>query len=229
MSGTIYVLSNPAIPDAVMLGYSQKENIKGEIAGLYNPSVPVPFKCEMATSVENARTVFDLIREVLEYARYTEDREFYRVPAKNVIALLKLTGGKDVTPEQEEQNTSPLEVSPSLPANGRRKAVSGRRRPKTKSASSKQRRPRRPNLNFQQLGILPGSIIKGRDGKEATVHGDRRVRFEGEVMFITPATRRMLGTDDSVVISAAQYWTYNGRKISEMYNELHPDPSETGN
>ena len=117
------------------------------------------------------------------------------------------------------------------PANGRRKAANGRRRPKrgqAKSASGRKRRRRRPNLNFGQLGIGPGSVLVGRDGTEVIVHDDRQVSYQDEVMFITPATRRMLGLDDNAVVSAGQYWTFNGRKVSELYDEFHsPAESDT--
>lgn len=225
MSSTIYVLSNPAMPETVMVGYSRKENISGEIAELYTASVPAPFKCELAASVENAREVLALIHSIFANARVSPDRDFFTVSSEQVMAVLKLAGGKDVTPGADGTVAAAAAPAPApAPANGRRRAANGRRRPRkaqAKSTAGRKRRKRRPNLNFKQLSIGPGSVLVGRDGTEAIVHDDRQVTYQDEVMFITPATRRMLGLDDNAVVSAGQYWTFNGRKVSELYDEFH--------
>lgn len=221
---TIYVLSNPAMPETVLIGYSRKENISGEIAELYTSSVPAPFKCELASSVENAREVLALIHSIFANARISPDRDFFKVSSDQVMAVLKLAGGKNVTPAEDGTVTTAAAEAAPAPANGRRRAANGRRRPRkgqAKSTSGRQRRRRRPNLNFKQLSIEPGSVLVGRDGTEVLVHDDRQVSYQDEVMFITPATRRMLGLDDNAVVSAGQYWTYNGRKVSELYDEFH--------
>ncbi|MXZ26299.1 MAG: GIY-YIG nuclease family protein [Caldilineaceae bacterium SB0665_bin_21] len=221
---TIYVLSNPAMPETVFIGYSRKENISGEIAELYTSSVPAPFKCELAANVENARDVLALIHSIFASARISPDRDFFKVSSDQVMAVLKLAGGRDVTPAEDGTVTTAAAEAAPAPANGRRRAANGRRRPRrsqAKSASSRKRRRRRPNLNFKQLSIEPGSVLVGRDGTEVIVHDDRQVTYQDEVMFITPATRRMLGLDDNAVVSAGQYWTYNGRKVSELYDEYH--------
>jgi len=214
------------MPETVFIGYSRKENISGEIAELYTSSVPAPFKCELAANVENARDVLALIHSIFASARISPDRDFFKVSSDQVMAVLKLAGGRDVTPAEDGTvTTAAAEAAPApAPANGRRRAANGRRRPRrsqAKSASSRKRRRRRPNLNFKQLSIEPGSVLVGRDGTEVIVHDDRQVTYQDEVMFITPATRRMLGLDDNAVVSAGQYWTYNGRKVSELYDEYH--------
>ena len=228
MSSTIYVLSNPSMPETVMIGYSRKENISSEIAELYTASVPTPFKCELAASVENARDVLGLIHSIFASARVAPDRDFFKVSSDQVMAVLKLAGGRDVTPAAD--GTVAAAPAPA-PANGRRrrKSANGRRRPRAAQAkpASRKRRRRRPNLNFKQLSIEPGSVLVGRDGTEAIVHDDRQVTYQGDVMFITPATRRMLGLDDNAVVSAGQYWSYNGQKVSELYDAFHaPAPEE---
>lgn len=232
MSSTIYVLSNPSMPATVLIGYSRKENISGEIAELYTSSVPEPFKCELAVSVENAREVLALIHSIFSNARISPDRDFFKVSGDQVLAVLKLAGGKDVTPTEDGTVAAAAAEPAPAPANGRRRAANGRRRPRraqAKSASGRKRRRRRPNLNFKQLGIEPGSVLVGRDGTEVIVHDDRQVSYQDEVMFITPATRRMLGLDDNAVVSAGQYWTYNDRKVSELYDEFHaPAESDAG-
>lgn len=221
---TIYVLSNPAMPETVFIGYSRKENISGEIAELYTSSVPAPFKCELAANVENARDVLALIHSIFASARISPDRDFFKVSSDQVMAVLKLAGGKDVTPAEDGTVTTTAAEAAPAPANGRRRAANGRRRPRrgqAKSTSGRKRRRRRPNLNFKQLSIEPGSVLVGRDGTEVIVRDERQVSYQDEVMFITPATRRMLGLDENAVVSAGQYWTYNGRKVSELYDEFH--------
>jgi hypothetical protein len=78
----------------------------------------------------------------------------------------------------------------------------------------------RPRLNFGEMGIPPNSRLRWEDDHEqveATVLNDRRVNFNGAEMSLTAATERVLGYRDH----PCARWTYNGRRLSDIYDETY--------
>ena len=73
-------------------------------------------------------------------------------------------------------------------------------------AAGAQQSSRRPNLNFVEMGIPIGATLQ-------SVHGDvtvsvvdaRRVRLGEEDLYLTAATRQVLGTEYNV--APAPHWT----------------------
>jgi hypothetical protein len=89
------------------------------------------------------------------------------------------------------------------------------------NAASEQFSRRRPNLNFEEMGIPVGAELRFIKGDATvTVIGPKRVRLGDSEMFLTAATRELSGLDYNV--APAPYWTYNGRTISEIYEETYP-------
>jgi hypothetical protein len=86
-------------------------------------------------------------------------------------------------------------------------------------------RTRRPNLNFSEMQIPVGSVLVSTVNQStAIVVGPKKVRLDGEEMFLTAATRKVLGTEYSV--APAPYWTFNGRRLSDIYEETYPASEE---
>ena len=50
MVGTVYVLTNPAMPDLVKIGKTTRD-VQLRLADLYTTGVPYPFECEYAAKV----------------------------------------------------------------------------------------------------------------------------------------------------------------------------------
>src|SRR5947208_15988445 len=85
-------------------------------------------------------------------------------------------------------------------------------------------RSRRPNLNFSEMGIPIGAILHSvRNNDTVEVASDRTVRYHGEELSLTRATKEMLRIEHSV--APGPYWTYEGRPIRDIYNETYEAPA----
>lgn len=82
--------------------------------------------------------------------------------------------------------------------------------------------PNRPNMNFEEMGIKPGSILQYRDDPNvtATVHGINTVLFRGKEEYLMPITKRLRGV--TYDIRPAKYWKYGERLLLEIYDETYP-------
>lgn len=114
--------------------------------------------------------------------------------------MLKLLGTKDVTPQVNEENS---EISDA------------------ERNASKALRKRRPNLNFSEMGIPPDSVLHSVENDDtATVVSDRKVLYKEGQMSLTEATKQSLELEYAV--APAKYRLYQGRNLSEIYNETYP-------
>jgi hypothetical protein len=195
----VYVLSNPAMPGLVKIGRTYGEDASTRIAQLYSTGVPVPFKLEFACRVSNADEVEQALHIAFAPARVNPRREFFRIEPDQAIAILRLLHTEDATGEVAAQPTDVDEQS---------------------LAAAEQLRKRRPNLNFEEMGIPVGSELKStHNDAVATVVGPRKVRLGDEELSLTAATRQVLQLDYSV--QPGPHWTYNGKLIRDLYEETY--------
>ena len=52
MPNIVYVLTNPAMPDIVKIGMTDREDVQRRMAELYSTGVPFPFDCVIARQIE---------------------------------------------------------------------------------------------------------------------------------------------------------------------------------
>ena len=195
----VYVLTNPAMPGLVKIGCTTKEDANSRISQLYTTGVPVPFKIEFACRVENAEEVEQALHIAFGPNRINPKREFFEVDPDQAIAILRLLHTEDATTEIAQQ-----------PSNLDQQSV----------VAAEELRSRRPNLNFEEMGIPISSVLQSVHSDIcATVVGSRRVRLGEQEMSITAATREVLGLEYSVAPSP--HWTYLGRRLREIYNETY--------
>ena len=92
----------------------------------------------------------------------------------------------------------------------------------SKDASNKLK-SRRPVQNFIEMGIPVGSELVFTAG-EATcsIISGRKVQYQGEEFSLTGLTKKLLGTDRP--LQPSPYWTYEGRKVTDIYNETYESP-----
>ena len=67
MTGIVYCLTNPEMPDLVKIGMTA--DLEGRLRTLDNTSVPVPFECVMAVEVDDPGTAERLLHEVFDERR----------------------------------------------------------------------------------------------------------------------------------------------------------------
>ena len=83
-------------------------------------------------------------------------------------------------------------------------------------------RARRPNLNFEEMGILPGSELRSvKADITVTVLGPKKVKLGDEEMSLTAATRQGLALEYSV--APGPHWTYEGKLLSDIYEATYGD------
>lgn len=51
--------------------------------------------------------------------------------------------------------------------------------------------------------------------------GNRKVEFEGQPCFLVTPTRKLLGLAEDYSLQPSPYWSYQGRSLKDLYEELH--------
>ncbi|MFW0776378.1 MAG: GIY-YIG nuclease family protein [Rickettsiales bacterium] len=84
--GNIYVLSNPAMPGMVKVGFTEKGEVQRRANELSSSSsVPLPFSIEHEVLVEDPRKFEALIHKKLKRFRVSPDREFFQIDVEEAI------------------------------------------------------------------------------------------------------------------------------------------------
>ena len=199
----VYAVTNKAMPGLVKIGMtSQDPEIR--IAQLFTTAVPFPFDPVAVVRVMDGRTVERLLARVFGPARVNSQREFFEIEVDQVEAAMSLLGEEadvmgDFASDTDEES---------------------------QDLDSVQQRPKkRPNLDFHKMGIENGSELVfafPNDGEHitATVVSSRKVLYQEEEMYLTPATQRALGHDKP--IPPTGYWKFEGRLLKEIYDATFP-------
>jgi hypothetical protein len=201
MEGIIYILTNPIMPGIIKIGKTDQEDVKLRMAQLYSTGVPLPFECAYAAKVKNIDDVERSLHTAFSPNRVNPKREFFEIESFQAIAIIKLLEVENVSPlvEKEANVIDPLEVD-----------------------AGKIYAQKRPKLNFEEMGIPVGSeLIFNNNGEIATVVSEKMVRFRDEETSLTNATRMALGEGYAYHVAPGPYWSYNGRKLKEIYNETY--------
>lgn len=199
----VYVLSNPAMPNIVKIGRTASEDANERIAQLYTTGVPVPFKLEFACRVLAGLEAERALHVAFGPYRVNPRREFFRIDPEQAIAILRLLHTEDAT--------SVVIAQPSaLDAES--------------IAAGEQLRQRRPNLNFEEMGIPLGSFLHSvHNDSTVTVVAPRGVRLGDAEMSLTAATRQVLQLDYSV--NPGPHWTFDGKTIRQWYEDTYGEDS----
>ncbi len=192
------------MPGLVKIGYTTKDDANSRIAQLYSTGVPVPFELNYACKVQNAEEVERALHVAFSPQRINPKREFFKIEPEQAIAILKLLHTEDATEEIEQQPTTLDQES---------------------VIAAEQLKAKRPNMNFLEMGIPLGAELHFVHGPSVvTVSSAKRVRFNGEEISLTAATRQLLAIEYSV--QPSPYWTYQGKRLNEIYEETYGDVDE---
>ena len=108
MESTVYVLTNPAMPNIVKIGKTTR-NVELRLADLYSTGVPLPFECEYAAKVKDVDKTEKAFHTAFEPSRVNPRREFFNINPEQAIAVLELMAMEDVTPNvQKEAKKMPI-------------------------------------------------------------------------------------------------------------------------
>jgi hypothetical protein len=197
----VYVLTNPAMPGLVKIGVTEQAEADTRIAQLYTTGVPVPFEITYAAKVEDGLEVERALHTAFAPQRINPKREFFKIDPEQAIVILKLLRVEDATQELAGEVD---EVDAESVAAGR------------------ELRKRRPNLNFEEMGIPVGSILHHtQSDATVTVVGPKKVKLGEDEMSITAATRAISDTDYDR--PPGMYWTFQGRLLRKIYIETYEE------
>lgn len=162
-------------------------------------------KLVRAIRVQDEDAVEKKIHAVFSNSRINPKREFFEISleqVKHMFDLIVSDGSEDVSIEASALDTG-------IDAD-------------SKLAADSFKRKRRPNLNFREMGIPVGARLSFRNDEAVVVQvvDDRKVRMDdGEARSLTSVTQAVLETEYS--IAPAPQWRYNGRLLSEIYDETY--------
>ena len=186
--GIVYIISNPAIPGLVKIG--KTINLESRMASLYNSSIPVPFRCLYAKKVKNYSMVERKLHAGLNSIRENPNREFFRIAEDEVINLLEMIPGEDITPKEDifedKEDQTAFEKTTRI----------GQR------------------FNFEMIGIKPDAILQFIRDENVTckVLSKTRVEFEGKDHSLSSAALK--ATNDMgfnwKTIAGPLHWKYEG-------------------
>ena len=199
MEGSVYVLTNPAMPNMVKIGKTTRD-VELRLADLYSTGVPLPFECEYAAKVKDVDKTEKAFHTAFEPSRVNPKREFFNINPEQAIAVLSLMAIEDVTPSvQEKAKTIDIEAT---------------------ASAEKFKKKRRPTINYFEMGLKEGNILKfGRNEESCTVLNGRQVSYEGEPWFLSNLTNKLL--DRTGPMDGSPYWYFNGKNLKDLYNETY--------
>lgn len=183
----IYILINEAMPGYVKIG--KTNDLEERIRTLDNTSVPLPFECFYACTVNDAAFVEQQLHDAFLDQRVRTSREFFEIAPERAVAALKLAAIENITPKkdfvesQEDQN------------------------------ALNEARVRRAIFNFKMVDIPVGAeLVFSRDeNTKAKVIDNRSIEYNGKIMSLSDSAREILGYDSRV--SGTLYWMYEGETL----------------
>ena len=200
----VYVLSNPAFERYVKVG--RTVDLEQRLRHLDNTSVPLPFRCEFAIEVDDEIEAERLVHQAFADVRVRSNREFFEIEAQRVIAALKLTGGKDVTPKEDV-----AEDAEGIEALERTIA-------------------KRKSYSFDDAHVYVGDVLvyAQDDAVTASVVADKKIEFEGQVMSLSRAALTLLHRDGYKWKQANgwAYWMKDGETLVERVERFAPVEDE---
>lgn len=196
MNGTIYILTNEAMPGYIKVG--KTANLEQRVKDLSRASgIPLPFEVFYAAEVEDVDFVERQIHEAFGRTRVAKNREFFSETPERVVAALKLRELREVTPGNEAY----------VEEESDREALARVKRYKKR-------------YDFSRYDIPVGSVLTfTRDPNVTCVVADGdNVEFAGEVMSLSKAAATALGV--SYGVQGPIFWQYGEQTLDERRREM---------
>lgn len=191
MNEIIYILINEAMSGYVKIGKTST-SLEQRIRELSaSTSVPLPFTCVFACTVNNSAFVEHQLHDAFDNNRVNPKREFFQIAPERVVAALKLAMINDITPRKDIVDSS------------------------EDRQSLAQARKIRDRFKFSMAGIPIGAeLVFSRDeNKAAKVIDDHYIEFNGEKMSLSKSAQEILGFNYGV--AGTDYWMYDGETLDE--------------
>jgi len=201
MSNIVYVLTNPSIPDIVKIGMTT--DLTTRMRSLYNSSVPVPFECYFACTVNDMSFVEKQLHDGFDDFRVNPKREFFRIDPERVVSILKMVMIEDVTPKDDIVDDEIDQRSLD-----KEKKVRGR-------------------FNFDMINVPVGSILTFvKDPTITSVVIDKhKIEFEDEIHSLSSSTLKIVHRMGYTwkQVSGPTYWMYEGETLTERRSRIEQE------
>jgi hypothetical protein len=191
--GIVYILSNPAMPGLVKIG--KTKDLSARMHTLFSTGVPLPFRCVCAVKVRDCSLIESLLHDGLKTERENLSREFFRKAEEEVVCLLKMSDGEDVTAREDifedEEDRVAFEKATRI----------GQR------------------FNFEMVDIKTGSILQFIRDNNITckVLSRNKVEFEDEEHSLSSAA--LIATNNMgfnwKTIAGPLHWKYEGAVLDD--------------
>ena len=95
--GSVYILSNPSMPNIVKIGVTQ-DSVANRCKKISEPTgVPTPFEVEYECTVDDCYKIEKALQAAFAPYRVSENREFFKVSTAQVTAILQLVQQENTT------------------------------------------------------------------------------------------------------------------------------------
>lgn len=192
------------MPGLVKIGMTAQEDIDKRMKELYTTGVPVPFECQYACKVKKSDCgkIERALHTAFDPQRINANREFFKIKVEQAMAILELFNLEDVTDSVTDEIQCDLTEED--------------------KASSRKAQTHRPALDFYVMGMTEGDKLFWKDDNSIYVEifSSRSVLFNGEEKAISLVTKELKGS--KYYVAPGSYWIYNGRLLSEIYDETYP-------
>jgi hypothetical protein len=197
MEEIIYILINEAMPGYVKIGLTT--NLEQRIRSLDTTSVPLPFECFYACTVNDSSFVEKQLHDAFLDHRVRSSREFFEVSPERVVSALKLAEIKNVTPGRDFVES------------------------KEDQQALNQARTRRAVFNFKMVEIPVGGELTfvNDENIKAKVVDKRLIELNGEITSPSASAQKLLGYPYQV--QGTIYWLYEGETLDERRRRLESE------
>lgn len=206
--GVIYILTNPAFPQYVKIGYAHDIEKRLKLLNR-SETIPYAFRVYAVYDVDSELTDKDLhaiidninpdLRTIENFDGKKRVKEFYAMSAEDAYRLLECIAKISGT-------TNRL----------KRMKPEGHEIEDENAAREVQEASRRGPFRFSMCGIGTGEevVFAGDPSKKAEVVDDRHVRFGNETASLTSLAKSLLGCRHSV--QGPLYFKYKGKILAEI-------------
>jgi len=197
MNEIIYILINEAMPGYIKIG--KTSNLEQRIRSLDNTSMPLPFECFYAATVENSNFVEQRLHGAFADFLVRSNREFFEVAPERVVEALQLAQIEDVTPNKDYVETA------------------------DDQAALNKARKRRSAFNFKMVDIPVGSVLTFTRDENITceVIDNKQVRVVDEITSLSAAAQKYL--DTNYPAQGPLYWEYDGETLDERRKRMEQE------
>jgi hypothetical protein len=223
MKGYIYILKNPSFRDFVKIGYA--DDVEERVKQL-NSSECTPFAFRIYATYEvNSRLMDKKIHSIIDklnpklrsiddYNGQKRVREFYAMSAEDAYSIFQAIAEINDCPEKlKKWETSVESISEEKIAE------------EVMEEANYQRQEKHANFTFDYWQIPVGSILENVEDStiKCTVIDNRRVEYNGEIMYMTPLAKLLSGKQwlTNGPGWVAKNFKYNGELLVDIENRLY--------